>query len=121
VHRHGRRDRREAARHEEETRTSFALVPEPQAVGAMLIGMSKHRVMTLLLLAGCLALVPAATARPLVRGARAAASSRQAACVASQLVVWLDTAGNGAAGSVYYTLKFTNLSSHSKATPGCRR
>ena len=28
------------------------------------------------------------------------------------LVVWLDTRGDGAAGSVYYNLKFTNLSGH---------
>jgi hypothetical protein len=27
-------------------------------------------------------------------------------------VVWLDTEGNGAAGSVYYTLELTNLSRH---------
>ncbi len=26
-------------------------------------------------------------------------------------MVWLDTAGNGAAGSIYYELRFTNLSS----------
>jgi Domain of unknown function (DUF4232) len=31
-------------------------------------------------------------------------------CSASGLVVWLDTQGNGAAGSVYYQLQFTNLS-----------
>jgi Protein of unknown function (DUF4232) len=31
-------------------------------------------------------------------------------CATSGLVVWLDTQGNGAAGSVYYHLKFTNLS-----------
>jgi hypothetical protein len=33
-------------------------------------------------------------------------------CTASGLVNWLDTTGNGAAGSVYYHLKFTNLSGH---------
>jgi hypothetical protein len=32
------------------------------------------------------------------------------ACATSDLVVWLDTAGSGAAGSVYYHLRFTNLS-----------
>jgi hypothetical protein len=31
-------------------------------------------------------------------------------CRTSGLVVWLDTRGNAAAGSVYYTLKFTNQS-----------
>ena len=34
------------------------------------------------------------------------------ACTTSKLVVWLDTNGNGAAGSVFYTLEFTNLSGH---------
>jgi hypothetical protein len=33
-----------------------------------------------------------------------------ASCKTSGLVVWLDTRGNAAAGSVYYTLKFTNQS-----------
>jgi hypothetical protein len=33
-------------------------------------------------------------------------------CATSGLVVWLDTQGNGTAGSIYYTLEFTNLSSH---------
>lgn len=35
-----------------------------------------------------------------------------AACAASGTVVWLDTQGNGTAGSIYYTLEFTNLSGH---------
>lgn len=33
-------------------------------------------------------------------------------CASSGLVVWLDTQGNGAAGSVYYQLELTNLSRH---------
>ena len=41
--------------------------------------------------------------------ARAAATPR---CATSQLVVWLDTRGNGTAGSTYYNLEFTNLSGH---------
>jgi Domain of unknown function (DUF4232) len=32
------------------------------------------------------------------------------ACATSGLVVWLDTRGNGAAGSIYYRLELTNLS-----------
>jgi hypothetical protein len=39
--------------------------------------------------------------------ARAAAARR---CATSGLVVWLNTTGNGAAGSVYYNLYLTNLS-----------
>jgi hypothetical protein len=33
-------------------------------------------------------------------------------CGTPGLVVWLDTQGNGTAGSIYYTLEFTNLSGH---------
>jgi Protein of unknown function (DUF4232) len=33
-------------------------------------------------------------------------------CATSGLVVWLDTQGNGAAGSDFYTLELTNLSGH---------
>jgi hypothetical protein len=33
-------------------------------------------------------------------------------CTTSNLVVWLNTVGNGAAGSSYYDLNFTNLSPH---------
>jgi hypothetical protein len=34
------------------------------------------------------------------------------ACTTSSLVIWLNTVGNGAAGSSYYNLNFTNLSKH---------
>jgi hypothetical protein len=33
-------------------------------------------------------------------------------CSSSELVIWIDLPGNGTAGSTYYTLQFTNLSSH---------
>lgn len=33
-------------------------------------------------------------------------------CATSGLVVWLDTEENGTAGSIYYGLRFTNLSGH---------
>ncbi len=33
-------------------------------------------------------------------------------CSTSSLVVWLDTQGNGALGSIYYKLELTNLSGH---------
>jgi hypothetical protein len=35
------------------------------------------------------------------------------ACTTANLDVWLNTTGNGAAGSSYYNLNLTNLSSHS--------
>jgi hypothetical protein len=40
------------------------------------------------------------------------AGALPAKCTTSKLVVWLDTRGDGAAGSVFYNLKFTNLSGH---------
>lgn len=41
-----------------------------------------------------------------------AAQASTPACATSGLVVWLDTMGNGAAGTTYYNLEFTNLSGH---------
>jgi hypothetical protein len=41
-----------------------------------------------------------------------AASASTPRCQTSGLVVWLNTQGNGAAGSVYYQLELTNLSGH---------
>lgn len=45
--------------------------------------------------------------------ARAAARARStaAACKSGSVVTWLNTQGNGAAGTIFYTLNFTNLSS----------
>ena len=40
------------------------------------------------------------------------ASGSTPRCATRGLVVWLDTQGNGAAGSIYYTLELTNLSGH---------
>ena len=58
-------------------------------------------------------------------GARARASTparvaavSAASCASSGLVVWLDTQGNGAAGSIYYRLEFTNLSGHACTLSG---
>ena len=49
----------------------------------------------------------AASASPV---AAAGASTGTPQCATSKLVIWLDTQGSGAAGSVYYHLKLTNLS-----------
>lgn len=54
---------------------------------------------------GSLAVLGSAAAS--AAGARAAATP---ACQTGGLVVWLDTQGNGTAGSVIYTMTFTNLS-----------
>jgi Protein of unknown function (DUF4232) len=63
------------------------------------------------------AAIVAATASP-ADPARAAAAPR---CATSGLVLWLNTAGNGAAGSVYYNLYFTNLSGRSCTLKGYPR
>jgi hypothetical protein len=39
-------------------------------------------------------------------------------CTTGDLVVWLDTMGNGAAGSSYYNLEFTNVSAHACSMSG---
>jgi hypothetical protein len=51
---------------------------------------------------------PSATAAP----ARPAAHAIVPGCETPGLVIWLDTNGNAGAGSVFYNLKFTNLSGH---------
>jgi Protein of unknown function (DUF4232) len=51
------------------------------------------------------------------KSARAEASALPR-CQTPGLVVWLDTTANGAAGSFYYDLEFTNLSGHSCALTG---
>jgi hypothetical protein len=48
----------------------------------------------------------------------AGAAPGVAKCSTSQLVVWLNTRGNGTAGSVYYDLEFSNLSSHACTLDG---
>jgi len=60
-------------------------------------------------------LVPAAIALAApATSARPAAPAKPAtpACETPGLVEWMDTQGSGAAGSVFYTLEFTNLSGH---------
>ena len=57
--------------------------------------------------------VCAAAAIPAVAAASSSPAARAAAapkCATSGLVVWLDTSGNGAAGSSVYALELTNLS-----------
>ena len=61
--------------------------------------------------AGALAVSP-------VAGASRARTATVAACATSGLVIWMNTTGNGTAGSIYYTLEFTNLSGHSCTLAG---
>jgi Domain of unknown function (DUF4232) len=61
------------------------------------------------------ALVPLSAGATGTSPASAAATKRTLArprCSTAGLVVWLDTRGSGAAGSIYYTLELTNLSGH---------
>jgi hypothetical protein len=74
--------------------------------------LSPRRLTGVAALACAAALAPAAalagTASPAAPGAAVGAPR----CATSGLVVWMNTQGDGAAGSIYYTLKFTNLSGH---------
>lgn len=71
-------------------------------------------------LTGAIALACAAALAAMAVSATASSARRTAAatsagtpkCASSGLVVWLDTQGNGTAGSIYYNLEFTNLSGH---------
>jgi hypothetical protein len=60
------------------------------------------------------AIAGAAALALIIGGSSLASTHRQAAsrCRTGALVVWMDTEGNGAAGSVFYNLRFTNLSRH---------
>jgi hypothetical protein len=51
-------------------------------------------------------------------GTDVASAATTRACTTSDLVVWLNTVGNGAAGSSYYDLNFTNLSAHACTLTG---
>ncbi len=63
-----------------------------------------------------LALVAVAATSALTLSATSAAAPTATAAVPScqtgGLVVWLDTQGNGTAGTIFFTLNFTNLSGH---------
>jgi hypothetical protein len=63
-------------------------------------------------LAAAVAAAIAALALTAVALASPARSAAVPSCTTSGLVVWLNTEGDGAAGSSFYTLNFTNLSGH---------
>jgi hypothetical protein len=64
--------------------------------------------------AGALALIAAAAAAAALVAATssAAIAAGSPSCQTRGLVVWLNTNGNGTAGSVFYTLNYTNQSGH---------
>jgi hypothetical protein len=55
----------------------------------------------------------AASAVAVVLAGAAPAAAAPPSCKTAGLVVWLNTNGNGTAGTIFYTLNFTNLSGHS--------
>lgn len=57
------------------------------------------------------ALIPVA-ALAATTATTAPAKASTPGCATSGLVIWMDTQGVGAAGTIYYTLNFTNLSGH---------
>lgn len=61
---------------------------------------------------GALMLAPAIALASPGSPARPDAKTIAPACETPGLVVWLDTSGNGAAGTIFYKLHFTNLSGH---------
>jgi hypothetical protein len=77
--------------------------------------MSKHRgsvtvrTCTIATIAAASALALAAVS---ASGAPTTAAKTAASCRTSELVVWIDTRGDAGAGSVFYTLEFTNQSGH---------
>jgi len=77
----------------------FPTLPARLRIGALTAACGAALAPLAVLAAMSSSAVPAVTAAATVPG-----------CSTSGLVVWLNTQGNGTAGSIYYTLEFTNLS-----------
>ena len=69
-------------------------------------GLHRGAVLALVVCAAVLILAPAGSA------SRRAQPASTPACPVTGLVAWLDTNGNGAAGTIHFKLHFTNLSGH---------
>lgn len=73
---------------------------------------------------GCAAIIAPATALAAPSSPAATQANTQAAtatlpvCQPSGLVIWLDTNGSGAAGTIFYKLHFTNESGHACTLQG---
>ena len=61
---------------------------------------------------GALMTAPAIAMASAAAPAHPAVAAQTAACETPGLVIWLDTNGNGAAGTTFFKLHFTNLSGH---------
>lgn len=75
-------------------------------------GYSGRRMIGAAALALAATLIPVASLAVTTSSGAAAAQAPPPRCVTAGLVIWMDTNGDGAAGSTFYTLKFTNLSGH---------
>jgi hypothetical protein len=71
-----------------------------------------RRIITAVAVAGALLFSPAVALANAGSPARPAAATFTPLCQTPDLVVWLNTNGNGAAGTIFYKLHFTNLSRH---------
>ena len=71
-----------------------------------------RRITAVAAVAGAFILAPAIARASAGSPARPYASAVTPLCQTPGLVIWLDTTGNGAAGTTFYELHFTNLSGH---------
>jgi hypothetical protein len=71
-----------------------------------------RRITAVAAVVGAFALAPAAAGASDGSPARPDAMSVTPLCQTPGLVIWLDTTGNGTAGTTFYKLHFTNLSGH---------
>lgn len=72
----------------------------------------KARRITAAAVVGALMFAPTIALASAGSPARPAVSGAAPLCQTPGLVIWLDTNGNGAAGTVFFNLHFTNLSGH---------
>src|ERR1022692_3076667 len=72
---------------------------------------SRRRLIGVSAVALAATLIPVASLAATTSTAAGAAATAPR-CATAGLVVWMDTNGDGAAGTIFYTLKFTNLSGH---------
>ena len=71
-----------------------------------------RRITAVAAVVGAFMLAPAIAMASAGSPARPSATAVTPVCQTPGLVIWLDTSGNGAAGTTFYELHFTNLSGH---------
>lgn len=74
--------------------------------------LNARRITAAAVVVGALTLAPAIAFASSGSPARPEVTGAAALCETPGLVIWLDTNGNGAAGTVFFKLHFTNLSGH---------